>query len=443
MKILLAEDDANFSGVLGLLLEGEGHHVVVATDGAAARDLALNESFDLLISDIQMPSSPLSGIDLLTVVKQKLRLPVILMTGFGSLPEIAQADKRGADAFLAKPFTPEELSAAIGSLSKKRDESTDLDADYCKVGIDDFVTGKQIRFSIFVRLSRAKYVRLAFQGDDISPDRIRGLKEKGARFLYLQKEDFFRYLEQSLTLSAAVRGNPQVNVEKKAHLLRHTAEVFQEYLFRNDLEEDSLETARMVVENCVRFLSEFSATFDILSSLNAHSDALYAHSLGVSMYAAMIAYQLKWNSTTTLIRVGTMGLLHDVGKKELPRTLLEKPVNSLTPDEVALLESHPQRGAQILNRIGSPDDLVQAVIQHHENCVGTGYPHHVRKNKILPLARLLAVADEFCYLVVKSPVGCNASPPEAIQRLQTLHDGSLDPVFVNALAEAVGRGAKP
>jgi putative nucleotidyltransferase with HDIG domain len=440
LRILLAEDDERLQEALLGVLKSTGHEVELFSEGRSAQEAIMLKDFDLVISDIRMPLSRVSGIDLLVYIKKHKPLPVILMTGFSAVSDVEMADRKGADGFLSKPFFKEDLIAEIRKIFPEEPiapVALDLDFEYSKLSIEDFLYGRSVQFDVFVRITKEKYVMVAHKGENIPEDRISTYKNKGLRFLYLRKADFQSYLEFNLTLSRAVRGNQKVSPEKRASLLRHTAEVFLEQIFNEEIDKEAFETARIVAENGVDFLSQYSDTLDLLSALNGHSDILYAHSLGVSMYAAMIARELKWNSVVSLMRLSVIGLMHDIGKKEIPREILDKPENSLTPEEIALIETHPQRGAAILARTGVPDDIVQAVYQHHENCIGTGYPSRYRKNKIIPTARLISVADEFCELTIRGKGRTPMAPATALAQMKILFGDGLDSQFVEALTSAL------
>ena len=84
--------------------------------------------------------------------------------------------------------------------------------------------------------------------------------------------------------------------------------------------------------------------------------------------------------------------IHDLGKISLPAEILSKPVK-LSDIEVSLIQAHSQTGYDILKGIEFPWPIAQIVHQHHERMNGSGYPRGLRGNKILPEARILAVAD--------------------------------------------------
>ena len=111
-KILLAEDDKIMRSMLLDSLEHMGHTVHDAENGEIAWELWQKESYDLLITDINMPK--LNGIDLLKKIRTKSTLfPVIVITGVYLESAENQALESGASALLYKPFKMKDLYEAI------------------------------------------------------------------------------------------------------------------------------------------------------------------------------------------------------------------------------------------------------------------------------------------------------------------------------------------
>ena len=114
--IFVIDDDVAQLRAIGRILKHHGHDVVVARDGAAAlRSLAVMP-VDLLLTDIFMPEK--DGLEVITAVKRKHpNVPIIAMSGGGTAASAAeiltQASKIGARMILPKPFTEEELMAAV------------------------------------------------------------------------------------------------------------------------------------------------------------------------------------------------------------------------------------------------------------------------------------------------------------------------------------------
>src|SRR5437762_10485843 len=105
--ILLVEDDASVRNSIATVLRDEGYAIQAAADGREAMD-ALKPGTDLVVADLMMPK--VSGRELLRwVVQNHPGTAVILMTGFGTIPQAVEAIKAGATAYLTKPLNPDEL----------------------------------------------------------------------------------------------------------------------------------------------------------------------------------------------------------------------------------------------------------------------------------------------------------------------------------------------
>ena len=101
VKILLVEDDASARDVLAELLRIEGADVTMTASGREALDLALSESFDLLITDLDLPDVP--GDAVIRSVMATAHVPVIVITG-SSERAVRRARDAGADVVLTKPI---------------------------------------------------------------------------------------------------------------------------------------------------------------------------------------------------------------------------------------------------------------------------------------------------------------------------------------------------
>src|SRR5258705_3967136 len=105
--ILLVEDDASVRNSIGTVLRDEGYAIQAAADGREAKD-ALKPGTDLVVADRMMPT--VDGRELLRWVMQNHPgTAVILMTGYGTIPQAVEAIKAGATAYLTKPLNPEEM----------------------------------------------------------------------------------------------------------------------------------------------------------------------------------------------------------------------------------------------------------------------------------------------------------------------------------------------
>ncbi|WP_100611007.1 response regulator transcription factor [Confluentibacter lentus] len=115
-KIVLAEDNSTLSLLLKFRLEKEGYELFVATDGKEALELIESQSPDLILSDIMMPF--VSGLEVISHLRNKLNLstPIIVFSSAGQEEMVLKAFNLGANDFMGKPFSPNELVIRIKRL---------------------------------------------------------------------------------------------------------------------------------------------------------------------------------------------------------------------------------------------------------------------------------------------------------------------------------------
>lgn len=120
MKILIAEDDEMMLKTMEFKLIREGYEVISCADGQEALLKIASEEPDLILSDIEMPLA--SGLDIVNRVKieLKLNIPIIILSSVGLEKTVLQAFELGADDFITKPFSPNELIVRIKRLLVKR-----------------------------------------------------------------------------------------------------------------------------------------------------------------------------------------------------------------------------------------------------------------------------------------------------------------------------------
>lgn len=437
VKILLVEDDDLFRATIKRALLKRSFEVFEAPNGKAAKEMMMLQTFDLVISDIQMPH--FSGIELLEWIKKNAPTPVVLMTGFSQTLETKKADQMGADGFLAKPFKEADLQEVIAQFTEKNGTApiteVNLQKQFCKVTVDEFISEKETEVDIYLRLSDTKFVKIAHKGGKISEDRIRAYKEKGVDFVHIKKEDFPKIVKFNLKVAKVAKLSTEINLVKKVAFMKHAGELILENAFVNGIDVNSFRESKDFLETSMGVLAEDEQLFTILDVLSSHTDFLYAHSLGVSSFSVMIGRELGWTSAPTLFKLAMGGLFHDIGKKEIEKELLEKPRSLLNQKERSFIESHPTRGKEILESLGNiPSEVVAIAYQHHEDIIGQGFPRGLSKNEIHPLAKVVQVANIFCEYAVKCrPDVTPMTGSEAILSMECHYSDILDKEAFKAL----------
>jgi DNA-binding response OmpR family regulator len=119
--VLVADDDHDILTLVSFRLERAGYDVVGARDGEEALRLALERVPDLAVLDVMMPK--LDGYEVTTRLRQNRatrRMPVILLTARVQEADIARGFEAGADDYVKKPFSPQELGARVQAILGRR-----------------------------------------------------------------------------------------------------------------------------------------------------------------------------------------------------------------------------------------------------------------------------------------------------------------------------------
>lgn len=117
MKILIADDELIMLKIIELRLKKDGHDVIVTSNGQEALEQIKLQDPDMIIADIMMPFT--SGLEIVSVVKHNnnyRKVPIIILSSMGQENVVLEAFKLGADDYITKPFSPNELSMRVKRL---------------------------------------------------------------------------------------------------------------------------------------------------------------------------------------------------------------------------------------------------------------------------------------------------------------------------------------
>jgi putative nucleotidyltransferase with HDIG domain len=165
-------------------------------------------------------------------------------------------------------------------------------------------------------------------------------------------------------------------------------------------------------------------TRDLVDELQAADETLVEHGAGVAHLAVTLGWRLGLGGERldTLCRAA---LLHDVGKRYVPREVLEKPGPLLT-HERQLVEAHAGVGASMLQQAGLRAEAA-VVRNHHERWDGTGYPDRLHGDAIPLESRIIAVADTFDAMTSDRPYRAAMPADVALDEIERVAGSQLDP----------------
>ncbi len=119
--VLVVDDDAALSEMLGIVLRGEGFDPVFCADGAEALDAFRSAQPDLVLLDLMLPGR--DGVDVCRAIRAESGTPIVMLTAKSDTVDVVVGLESGADDYIIKPFKPKELVARIRARIRRREDA--------------------------------------------------------------------------------------------------------------------------------------------------------------------------------------------------------------------------------------------------------------------------------------------------------------------------------
>lgn len=194
-----------------------------------------------------------------------------------------------------------------------------------------------------------------------------------------------------------------------------------QYLYTDVTSPDFMSTAEDVTNSLLDAIQENDAVAMNVDALKVSDEYTFKHSVDVATIAMLIAKQSGMQKSD-VYNVGIAGLLHDVGKSKIPTDMLNK-AGKLTEQEFEFMKQHTLLGYQILKEKSDVgQEIMLAVLQHHEKINGLGYPLGLKEKDISPYAKILAIADIYDALVTERAYKKAFSQQDAIEMIMAMTD---------------------
>ncbi len=148
--------------------------------------------------------------------------------------------------------------------------------------------------------------------------------------------------------------------------------------------------------------------------IRAHGHVSH-HCVNVAFIAAAFARHVGLGDAEAQ-RLTLAGLMHDVGKALIPDSVMHKP-GRLTQQEMALMRRHPELGHNRIKGLGLHEDVMRAVLEHHERCDGSGYPLGLKGDAVAPSAKRISLFDVYDALISYRTYRRASTPLEALRFL--------------------------
>jgi HD-GYP domain-containing protein (c-di-GMP phosphodiesterase class II) len=274
-----------------------------------------------------------------------------------------------------------------------------------------------------------RYVLFREAGYDVSRERAEDVAANCGSHLYIRGEELEDFCRAFSSNVHTLLEDESISPVDRFDVLQIAISVEVENSWRSTGVEEYVDLSHRLGGQITSLMQHDDVLTGDLFGIVRHDYTTFVHVTNVAGYAVLLARGL--GIVPDELEVMAVGaLLHDLGKRLIPSSILSKPAR-LDPSEREIICTHPQRGyEELCGRSDVEKRQLMMVYQHHEHLDGNGYPVRVLDREIDPWAKLLAVVDVFDALTGVRPYRRPATKGEALNFLRSRAGSQFDAEMV-------------
>lgn len=175
----------------------------------------------------------------------------------------------------------------------------------------------------------------------------------------------------------------------------------------------------------------------MLQCIRSYDDLTYVHCVNVALICNVFGTWLNF-SQDEVQTLTLCGMLHDIGKVVIPDEIVKKP-GKLTTEEYRIMQTHAQKGYEILQNKNIDERIKNAALLHHERCDGKGYPIGLSSSQIDDFAKIVAIADVYDAMTANRVYRQAVCPFEVIEIFEQDGYQKYDPKFLLPFLEQISQ----
>ncbi|HNW81443.1 MAG TPA: response regulator [bacterium] len=437
--ILYVDDSPVMHHFIRTTLGDCDYNLITAVDGVDGYEKYCQYLPNIIITDIEMPK--MSGLELCRKIKENNEgrfIPVVILSSKSQPIDIDTAFNYGADDYLVKPVSPDNLIEKIkdyfGVLDrKKRNKILVVD--------DSKVSAEMISHAL---IKNSHNVIMASNGEQALELSIKERPEiviTDVEMPGMSGYDLVKIMREtpelrdvSFIMMSSRDRKSDIKKSEKLGVSRYFIKPF-------DIEKLIIVVEQLLLEKYNIYKKEYeymlSTIKALVTALEARDEYTKGHTSRVSKYSLMLGRHMGL-SIFELDKLEIAANLHDIGKIGVRDDILLKP-GKLSDEEYAKIQEHAVIGAEILRPLNSLNDVVPLILFHHERWDGNGYPSMIKGTDIPLGARIIAIADTFDAITSDRPYRKALSEAKAIEIIKQNIGSQFCPRCAGAFIELAGR----
>ncbi len=264
--------------------------------------------------------------------------------------------------------------------------------DFSFFKVDTLVDNSVTDFDLFLSIED-HFILYSGNGYKWNRDELHELLRHGHQSFYIRHNDLTRAnMYQAMVKLPAIEKS--MAPPERIQSIEQIGAKFVKCLYEGELTPACVKKAESIAGSLVDCIAEDQHCVAFLSGLADHDYYTYYHSVRVASYAVAIAIAMGLRDHKLLNDIALGGIFHDVGKKQVPLSVLNKS-GPLTELEWKLMRAHPTEGSQMVTDTILAHVPKEIILHHHEKRNGKGYPHGLDANSLMTEVQIATLADIF------------------------------------------------
>lgn len=230
---------------------------------------------------------------------------------------------------------------------------------------------------------KSSFFPLIHAGTVLDESTIIRLVDKGIQGIYIECEG-----------CEDIEVNEILSMEEKINVSNEIGKIFKSFQSEKGNIFACVESVNRIADYFVDVVTKNRECLMNIIDIKNYNEYSYIHSMQVGILSTIIGKNLGYKNSK-LKELATAGMLHDVGKLNIPLEILDKP-GPLTEEEFNVMKKHPRYAMEKLKPCsGLSADILNGILAHHEKIDGTGYPNGLKEEEIHEFGKIIAVADVY------------------------------------------------
>lgn len=263
-----------------------------------------------------------------------------------------------------------------------------------------FFEGMNLPVDIFIRMRLDTYLYIGRAEEKAQFSSLHGFSHPNFS-IYVRTEEHEKLISHLSSVTSKLLAHEQIPIKVKTRFISGLVEDAV-----SSLHEKKFMTAshlRRVAGMVLEMQAQSSVFGEILKVLQEGPPSASSQAMVTCLTSLAIAEEMDITQGIVLEKLAMGSLLHDIGLNFVPEEILSKPRHLWTNAELQTYETHPIKGAEMLQDLKDlPIDVMLIVAEHHENAQGTGFPKKIRDIRISPLSRIVSLSSLFAEQILKT-----------------------------------------